>query len=66
MKLDYNCVRNILLTVESLKYGEILCVENYKSFELLEDYTKEQMEYTILRLDESGYIPQKSVTKVID
>ena len=23
MKLDYNCVRNILLTVESLEYGEL-------------------------------------------
>lgn len=65
MKLDYNCVRNILLTVESLKYGEKLCVENYKSFDLLKDYTKEQMEYTISRLNESGYVPKTSVTEVI-
>ena len=50
MKLDYNCVRNILLTVESLEYGETLCNKNFLSFELLKDYSKEQMEYTVLRL----------------
>ena len=65
MKLDYNCVRNILLTVESLEYGETLCNKNFLSFELSKDYSKEQMEYTVLRLSESGYIPITSATEMI-
>lgn len=65
MKLDYDCVRNILLTVESLECGKSLCRENYASFELLKNYDEERISYTVKRLVEAGYVPKTSVTEVI-
>lgn len=65
MKLDYECVRNILLTVESLENGEVLRADTYKSFPLLSDYSVEQMQYTIWRLHEAGFIPKDSLVPLI-
>ncbi|MBR3746996.1 MAG: DUF2513 domain-containing protein [Selenomonadaceae bacterium] len=65
MKLDYECVRNILLTVESLESGQVLRFDTYKSFPLLSDYSAEQINYTVWRLHEAGFIPHNSLVPLI-
>jgi len=59
-------VRNILLTVESLEFGEILTVENFSGFPLLQGYSEEEICYVILRLDEAEYFPENSVIKLLN
>lgn len=59
MKLDPDCVRHILLAVESCSYGECLNIESLH--ELLPQYTDKQLEYTCLMLEDGGYL---DVTRV--
>ena len=66
MKLDYECVRKILLTVESLEDRQALSFDTYKSFPLLSGYSAEQINYTIWRLYEAGFIPRNSVVELIN
>ena len=62
MKLDYNCVRNIMLSIESLEQGQYLNEVNGSVFPLLKEYPAEKIAYTIERLVEAGYIPNYRVT----
>ena len=65
MKLDYECVRDILLTVESLGLNQVLCLDNYKTFPMISNYSAEQIQYTVSRLNEAGFFPKDSVIEVI-
>ena len=64
MKLDYDCVRNIMLSIESLEQGQCLNDANCSAFPLLQKYSSEKVNYTIERLLEAGYIPNYRVTKL--
>lgn len=54
MKLDPNCVRDILLTIEKLDFDETTNPD--KLHALLPDYTVEQLTYTCLKLGEGEFI----------
>lgn len=56
MKLDRDCVRDFLLTLESLDHSQKLTSDNYKSFPLLSSYDPEVILYTAERLEEAGFI----------
>jgi len=62
MKLDYNCVRNVMLSIESLEQGQFLNDANGSAFPLLKDYTADKIAYTVERLIEAGYIPNRRIT----
>jgi len=66
MRLDYDCVRNILLVVESLNYGEELHNDNFSKFPALREYHPGKMEYTVKRLAEAGYIPSEPVMTMVN
>lgn len=54
MKLDPDCVRAVLMAVESLDYGEHTNPD--KLHDLLPEYSVEQLEYTCLMLGDGGYL----------
>lgn len=54
MKLNLDCIRDILLTVEKCRYGETLYVSKLEK--LLTDYYNEDIRYNCLKLYEAGYI----------
>lgn len=66
LRLDYECVRNILLTVESLGSKQTLSADNYMTFPLISNYSVEEFHYTVSRLNEAGFFPKGSVLEVID
>lgn len=59
MKLDKECVRNVLLTLESLNKDVALTSDNYAEFPLLSSYDLETVSYTLKRLDEAGFVNVK-------
>lgn len=56
MKLNHECVRDLLLTIESLEYGESLTLHNYAQKPLLSKYEDVDIVYTAERLLEAGFI----------
>lgn len=54
MKLNPDCVRDILLCVESCGFGERPTFERLQ--ERLPDYTEEDLWYTCIKLEEGGYL----------
>ena len=66
MKLDYECVRGILLTVESLEHNQMLTNSNYAQFSLLKDYSYETICYAVARLNVAGFFPKGNVIEVIN
>ena len=54
MKLNQDCVRSVLLEIESLAYGNQLKLEDLHR--MLPDYSMEDLQYTCIKLDEAGYI----------
>lgn len=65
MKLDYDCVRNALLTVESLPPGCTLDDRCLHAYPLLNGYSREQIDYTVQRIAEAGFVPVNSVIKTL-
>lgn len=59
LKLDKECVRDVLLTLESLDKGVALTSDNYVEFPLLLSYDLETVSYTLKRLDEAGFVNVK-------
>lgn len=60
MKLDPNCVRDILLAIEKLDFDETTNPD--KLHALLPDYTVEQLTYTCLKLGEGEFISLLTVS----
>lgn len=54
MKLNPNCVRDVLLELERLPYQESTTIENLSV--ALPDYSKDEISYTCLKLSEANYI----------
>lgn len=54
MTLNPDCVRDILLTVENNAFGETLTLT--KLHEKLTNYSKEEIHYCCLKLNEGGYL----------
>lgn len=58
MKLNKECVRDVLLCIESnQKPGIFLQLNNF--YQKLEAYSKEDIDYTLLKLKEADYINGK-------
>ncbi|MGG0756699.1 DUF2513 domain-containing protein [Brevibacillus laterosporus] len=56
MELKHDCVRNILLTLETFEYDEILSLRNYTQKPLIADYDDVDIVYTCEKLMEAGLI----------
>lgn len=57
MKLNYDCIRDILLTIEEIpnrKDGLILA--NFKSYKKLSKYNGEEIQYNALKLLQEEYV----------
>lgn len=54
MKLNLDCVRDILITVENAKYEEHLTFDTLH--ERLPNYSDEDLHYCLVKLDESGLL----------
>ena len=57
MKLNYDCIRDILLTIEEIpnrKDGLILA--NFKSYKKLSKYNEEEIQYNALKLVQEEYV----------
>lgn len=59
MKLDHDCIRDVLLAVESCEFGERINLNTLG--EKLPEYQEEQLWYTCLKLGEGGYLEIKTV-----
>ena len=55
MKLNIDCVRDVMLTLEEAEYGELTTI-SILCKKLEDKYTEEEITYTCLKLDEGGLI----------
>ncbi|MGP1598391.1 DUF2513 domain-containing protein [Peptoanaerobacter stomatis] len=62
MKLNYDCIRDVLLTLEEnltlseeLQFNS-LTLDDLLKFEQIKDYSKQDLAYTLHNLDEIGFI----------
>lgn len=60
MKLNPDCVRDILLVVEQCSFGQGLTLDSLHA--QLPDYSEEDIWYTILKLDEAGFLNVTTVS----
>ena len=60
MKLDPDCIRDVLIATESLEFGGGLTVD--KIHDQFPQYSEEDIEYTCLKLGEGGYIAITTVS----
>lgn len=56
MKLNKECIRHLLLAIESEPFGSSITKHNYKNAEFIENYSFEEVLYTIQKLIEANYI----------
>lgn len=71
MKLNYDCIRDILLTIEEIpNRKDDLILENFKSYKKLSKYNEAEIQYNALKLLQEEYvtglkIPDKNTTIVL-
>lgn len=71
MKLNYDCIRDILLTIEEIpNRKDDLILENFKSYKKLSKYNEDEIQYNALKLLQEEYvtglkIPDKNTTIVL-
>lgn len=56
MKLNRNCIRDILLTLEMFDLGTTCTVDSLSAAEHLKVYSKDEIAYSIQLLQEAQYI----------
>ncbi|MCQ4972205.1 DUF2513 domain-containing protein [Lactococcus lactis] len=57
MKLNEDCVRAVLLDVEEkYKFGSFLYLKDFEEDSRSSKFSREEIEYTIIRLEEAGFI----------
>ncbi|EPW71998.1 DUF2513 domain-containing protein [Streptococcus agalactiae] len=57
MRLDYDCIRDILLTVESLdRMDSSIYLDDYKKYKLLETYSNDEIQYHSIKLIQEEYV----------
>ena len=54
VKLNVDCMRDILLTMENYGYGEVSNIETLHN--ALPNYTEEEISYACLKMNEAGFI----------
>ena len=54
MKLNPDCMRDILLQIEELPYGESVYPDQL--YTALPDYSHDEIDYSILKMNEAGFI----------
>lgn len=59
MKLNPDCIRNILMTIELMDYGTIYTLS--KLSETLTDYPEEELNYHCLQLIDAGLLKAKAI-----
>ena len=59
MRLNIDCIRDILLAVENLPFGEHFTMDRLQK--VLPAYTEEELWYTSIKLNEGGYLDIMSV-----
>ncbi len=62
MKLNHDCVRDLLLTVEESTIDETLSLYFLPQKQRLENYQVDDIAYTIQRLKEAGYLNVMDIT----
>ncbi|WP_181950295.1 DUF2513 domain-containing protein [Streptococcus lutetiensis] len=57
MKLNYDCIRDILLTIEEIpNRKDELILANFKSYKKLSKYNEEEIQYNALKLLQEEYV----------
>lgn len=57
MKLNYDCIRDILLTIEEiLNRKDELILANFKSYKKLSKYNEDEIQYNALKLLQEEYV----------
>lgn len=57
MKLDHECVRSILLTIEEKhKYGKVLRLEEILQSDRLSEFNEDEIKYVLIKLADAEYI----------
>ncbi|MNW48340.1 hypothetical protein D3C74_257030 [compost metagenome] len=56
MKLNHECVRDVLLTLESLPDNEYIDSENHIEYDQIQKYQKSDFVYSVQKLIEANYI----------
>lgn len=63
MKLNFDCIREVLLTLEEItgfnETGEYFTFQSEEISEKIEKYSKDDVYYSLLKLNEAGYIKCK-------
>ncbi|GIO42468.1 DUF2513 domain-containing protein [Paenibacillus apis] len=59
MRLNHECVRDFLLTLEGLTENEYIDCNDHTEFESLQKYEKSDVVYTFQKLEEANYINAK-------
>lgn len=59
MKLNSECIRDILLALEQKPFAKRYTVQELEKY--LPDYSVEELYYTCLKLDEGGYISLSTI-----
>lgn len=60
MKLNVDCIRDILISVEELEFGESCTILDLS--EILPSYTEDQLEYHCLQLVDGGFLKASTYT----
>lgn len=64
MKLNHECVRDILLTLESLPENECIVSEDHGEYEKIRKYERSDFIYTVQKLMEANFINVKSLSSL--
>lgn len=60
MKLNPDCIRDILLAMESCSFGQQLTLDGLH--EQLPDYNEDELWYTVLKLSEAGFLEVTTIS----
>ena len=57
MKLNYDCIRDVLLTIEEIPNSkDELILANFKSYKKLSKYNEDEIQYNALKLLQEEYV----------
>lgn len=63
MKLNYDCIRDILLTIEEIQNRkDELILANFKSYKKLSKYNEDEIQYNALKLLQEKYVIGSKIT----
>ena len=63
MKLNYDCIRDVLLTIEEIpNRKDELILANFKSYKKLSKYNEDEIQYNALKLLQEKYVIGSKIT----